>query len=126
MPASNLNPTYLTTEWCIVDDWTIQYLVQRSGKGKRAAWKTNLGQVTGARSSSSYKEHKRSPKESIMLFSMSPMDVDDLDLAFRISNLAMERLPGALRTSLQGKTDQQIASMSLLVQRLHEMTLLFV
>ena len=61
-----------------------------------------------------------------MLFSMSPMDDDDLDLAFRISNLAMERLPGVLRTSLQGKTDQQIASMSLLVQRLHEMTLLFV
>ena len=126
MPSSNLNPTYLDTAWCLVDDWTIQYLVQRSGKGKRATWKTNLGQVRSAHFSTSSKEKKGCSKESIILFSMSTMEDDEPDLAFRISNMAMDRLPGALRTSLQGKSAPQIASTSLLVQRLHEMTLLFV
>mgnify|MGYP000184911864 CR=1 FL=1 len=126
MPSSNLNPTYLDTTWCLVDDWIIQYLAPRS-KSKRANWKTNLGQVTSAHYSTSYKESRRSSKkESIILFTMSSMDVDDPPLAFRISNMAVDRLPGSLRTSLQDKSAAQIASTSLLVQRLHEMTLLFV
>jgi hypothetical protein len=45
MPASNLNPTYLTTEWCLVDDWTIQYKAKKSGRSQRTSWKTNLGVV---------------------------------------------------------------------------------
>jgi hypothetical protein len=127
MPSSNLNPTYLDTTWCLVDDWTIQYLAQRSSKSKRASWKTNLGQVTSAHYSTSYKESRRSSKkESIILFTMSSMDDDEPPLAFRISNMAVDRLPGSLRTSLQDKSAAQIASTSLLVQRLHEMTLLFV
>jgi hypothetical protein len=54
------------------------------------------------------------------------MGDNDPEIAFRISNLAIERLPSELRTALQGKTLPQIASTSLLVQRLHEMALFFV
>ena len=126
MPASNINPTYLTTEWCLVADWSIQYKAKKSGKSKRVSWKTNLGQVMTARSSTSYKETKRSPKEVIILFTTSTMDDEDPELAFRISNLVIDRLPSELRTALHNKTLAQIASTSLLTQRLHEMTLLFV
>ena len=113
MPASNINPTYLTTEWCLVADWSIQYKAKKSGKSKRVSWKTNLGQVMTAHSSTSYKETKRSPKEVIILFTTSTMDGDDPELAFRVSNLVVNRLPSELRTALYNKSLAQIASTSL-------------
>ena len=126
MPAQNFDPTYLDVKWCLVADWTIQYKTKKSGRGQRISWKTNLGQVMTARFSTSYKETTRSPKEAIILFTTNTMLDEDPEVAFRISNLLIDRLPSDLRTALQHKTLAQIASTSLLIQRLHEMTLLFV
>ena len=110
MPASNINPTYLTAEWCLVADWSIQYRPKKSGRTQRASWKTNLGQVTSAHHSTSYREQKRSPKEVIIFFNTSTMDGDDPELAFRISNLVVARLPADLRKALHNKTEAQAAS----------------
>ena len=110
MPASNFNPIYLTTEWCLVADWSIQYKAPKSGKGKRASWKTNLGQVTSARYSTTFRESKRSAKEAVIFFTTTTMDDSDPELAFRITNLVVARLPGEFRQALNNKTEAQAAS----------------
>ena len=110
MPASNFNPIYLTTEWCLVADWSIQYKAPKSGKGKRAGWKTNLGQATSARYSTSFKDSKRSPKEVVLFFTTNTMDDEDPEIAFRITNLVVPRLPGEFRLALHNKSEAQAAS----------------
>ena len=110
MPASNFNPIYLTTEWCLVSDWSIQFKAPKSGRNKRAGWKTNLGQVRSARYSTTFKESKRSPKEAVIFFTTSTMEDSDPELAFRITNLVVSRLPVELRKALSNKTEAQAAS----------------
>ena len=110
MPASNFNPSYLTTDWCLVSDWSIQFKAPKSGKNKRAGWKANLGQVRSARYSTTFRESKRKSKESVIFFTTTTMGDSDPELAFRITNLVVARLPGELRTALNNKTEAQAAS----------------
>ena len=113
MPAQNINPTYLNSDWTLLADWTLQYKVKSRRSGGRVSWKSGLGQVTAMRSSVSFQLKRGDRKEPIVKVFTNTMEEGEPELALRISKFRVAKSSSELRTALQGKSSDQIASTSL-------------